>query len=166
MAAGSKHLFLDLENTLITPVTEGWANAALLPLANVKHFIQSFGPDEVHLFSFAIGNKADVRLFNHLVRPRLQDALGVTFNLCPTVDDDILPACCKEKNLSRDFVDFSDLVDFWGKQEAFKLYTTHLFANVPNVSVALLDDVVFDEDYFFIKNKLKGVIRNVDTLYP
>lgn len=159
-----KHLFLDLENTLVEPVTEGWANVSMLALAPIKRFIANFNPDHTHVFSFAVGDSMDVRQFELHMRERLQSTLGIQFTRVLTVNQDILPACCRQKNLSANCVDFSDLVDFWGKPGAFKLFTQDMFQDTQGATVALIDDVVEDEDFFVHRLNLQGLIREVQRL--
>lgn len=159
-----KHLFLDLEDTVIEPVPFGWGNAFLINIPKVKRFIAEFKPDEVHLFSFAIHNAHELKQFNYHVRSRLEDALGVSLNLCPTVDDDIIPTCCANLNIASAFVSFSDMIEFWGKQGAFRLFVAQTFKARQDTTVALLDDVVTDEDFTFHSSSLKGFIRNIDQL--
>lgn len=159
-----KHLFLDLEDTVIEPVPFGWANTFLINIGKVKAFMAEFKPDAVHLFSFAVHDQAELKRFNYHVRPRLESALGIELSMCLTVDDDILPVCAAARSLVPSLVSFSDLVEFWGKQEAFRLFVQRHFAGTENTTVALLDDSVTDEDFHFRANDLRGLVRNIDRL--
>lgn len=154
-----KKLFLDLEDTVITPVFEGWANAELMNIQKVRGVISQFQPDEVHIFSFAIWDKDDIHNFNFWVRNRLELALGVNILLIPTVDD-ILDTCCKQTGIVRSTVDFKDLLQFWGKQDSFK----HCVKGMKDCQVMLLDDSVMDESFSFPEISVSGLILNIDKL--
>jgi hypothetical protein len=163
-----RHLFLDLEDTVITPVTEGWFNTHLINVEKVKAFIAEYKPTHVHLFSFAIWNVAQRDRFNQGTRLMLERALGITLSLVPTVDDDIIPICCKVMGMGREAVDFSEMSNFWGKQIAFKLCMQDMFKHASkhdvDTEVVLLDDVVFNEHFFWPDARVRGRILNIDQL--
>lgn len=161
----NRHLFLDLEDTVIEPVPFGWGNTALINVAKVQEFIKSFKPTKLHLFSFAIYDENDLKLFNYHIRNRLENALGLQIDLCPSVYADIIPACCRIKNLAPTHVSFSDVIEFWGKQDSFKLYIQDTLKNTNTpVSVAFLDDAVTDEYFQWPHLQITGVIRNINQL--
>lgn len=157
-----KHLFLDLEDTIITPVLNGWFNTHLINVQKVRSVIQDFAPDEVHVFSFAIWNQFELNAFNLGTREMIERSLGIKFTSVPTVDDVIIPACCAVHGLQP--VDFQEMSNFWGKHEAFRLSMRHLFANTAGVEVMLLDDVVLNETFEWPDLKIKGRIVNIDKL--
>lgn len=158
-----KHLFLDLEDTVITPVLDGWFNTHVINVQKVKNFIKSFSPDQVHIFSFAVWNEFERNAFNMGTRPMLEKTLGVQFSSVPTVDGEILPTACKVMGISRDAVEFSDMSEFWGKHESFRLNMRHLFRSNKNpVEVVLLDDAVFNEEFFWPDLNVRGRIINID----
>lgn len=163
-----RHLFLDLEDTVITPVVEGWFNVHFINVERVRNIIAEWKPDFVHIFSFAIWNQHELLRFNQAVRPRLEQLLGVKLSIVPTVDDDILPNCCRVLGISHDRVDFSDMSDFWSKQEAFRLNIRHLFKTTAQhgamTEVMLLDDVVFNEFFDWPDLRVLGSILNIDNL--
>lgn len=168
MAIG-KHLFLDLEDTIITPVVNGWFNTAVINVSRVKGIIEQFKPDSIHLFSFAIWNQAELRGFNVGTRPLVEKVFGFELATTPTVDDDIIPACCRVLNLSHERVDFSDASAFWGKHEAFRLFVRHKFATLwknwgHEAEVLLLDDAVVNEEFNFTDLHIRGTIANIDNL--
>lgn len=159
-----KLLFLDLEDTIITPVMNGWLNCHVINLEKIRAFMQEMQPDELHIFSFAVHTDWDAKLFSSHLRPIIEERLGSPIKTVPTVED-IKAAACSLKMLSVDYVLFSDMSEFWGKQEAFRLYVRHQFAGDPGgVEVALLDDAVEDEDFSFPRLNLSGVVRNIDLL--
>ena len=70
-----KHLFLDLEDTVITSVMTGWADTEIINRDKVKDFLAAFKPDFVHIFSFAIWHAEALASFEGSVKPRLEKAL-------------------------------------------------------------------------------------------
>ena len=165
MDAPVRHLFLDLEDTIITPVVEGWWRTELINVAKIKAFMAEFKPDFVHLFSFAIWNRNEDVGFQAGTRPLIEEGLGVKLTWCPIVDDDILPSCMKVLNLAPGTMDFSDMSDFWGKQEAFRLFMRHTFRSGSTpVEVTLLDDAVYNETFEWPHLQLKGRILNIDQM--
>jgi len=159
----TRHLFIDLEDTIITPVMDGWFNTHLVNVQKIKDIIAQFKPDHVHVFSFAIWNEAELTRFNLGTRPMIEAALKIKFGAVPTVDGDIIPACCKVMGMSTDVVDFQEMSNFWGKHEAFRLNMRNQFKNNKNdVQVMLLDDAVFNEEFTWPDLKVKGSIVNID----
>jgi hypothetical protein len=163
-----KHLFLDLEDTVITPVMDGWFNTHMINVAKVRKFIAEFKPDAVHLFSFAIWNQEELKRFNLGTRPMLENSLGIKLSGVPTVDDEIIPVCCRVKGIDPGRVNFSDMSDFWGKHDAFRLNMMHMFKNThehdTDVEVVLLDDAVMNETFEWPDLRVKGRILNIDTM--
>lgn len=165
-----RHLFLDLEDTVIEPVCEGWFNTNVINKDKVRRFIEEWKPDSVHLFSFAIWNEQERLRFNMGTRPKLERALGITLSLVPTVEDDMIPVCEKIMGMSKGVVDFQEMTQFWGKQGAFRLCMQNMFQFTKNhagvsVEVALLDDVVFNEYFEWPDMRVRGRIINIDQLY-
>ena len=160
-----KHVFLDLEDTIITPVLQGWYKTEVINVAKVKAFIAEFKPDFVHLFSFAIWNQEEMEKYRAGTKPMLETALGIKLSWEPIVDDEILPNCMKVLNLRPGTVTFSDMSDFWGKQEAFRLNMRHRFKdNSTPVEVVLLDDAVYNETFEFHGLQVKGRVLNIDQM--
>lgn len=158
-----KKIFLDLEDTIITPVLNGWKNIDLINTEKVKTFIKSQNPESVNLFSFALHNDKELFEFNN-VCPVIEDALGVKFSLKPTVDNVIKKACCREKRLSVDRVNFFDMSEFWSKDLSFQLFCIDLFKNQQDVHAILIDDSVSDCTMMFKKNNLTLEFINIETL--
>ena len=164
-----KELWLDLEDTIVTPVVNGWFNTEAINIDKVKRFISEFKPDLVHIFSFAIWDVAQREQFNIATRPWLEEALGVKFSLVLTVDDDMIPICCKLMGLSHDLVDFQEMSNFWGKQGTFRLCMRHHATNLQKhnlqLHAVLLDDVVYNEH--LVWSDIGAAIQqlNIDQLY-
>lgn len=159
-----RYLFLDLEDTVIEPVTHGWLQPKLINVEKVRAFIAQVKPNAVHIFSFAIATKDDVTQFKEHVKPLLEKALGVAITYCPTLFEDIVGACAAHRNLAAGTVSLEDICDFWGKQGSFKCYIQQVFKGKGKTEVVLLDDAVLDEDFNFPSIGVSGWIRNVDKL--
>lgn len=154
--------FLDLEDTVVEPLLQGWA--AFTPAACVRAVgreLRRFAPDEVHIFSFAVSTPADIAGFREHVQPWLEREIGHKVAAIHSTDADIIPAAAAVMKLHRKKVDFSDLVDFWGKAEAFRLFVRHHFSGLPTpTEVLLIDDAVLDEDFRWPKLGVSGRLVN------
>lgn len=165
-----RELFLDLEDTIITPVVNGWGSFELINVEKVRAFIDAFEPTAVNIFSFAIWDLHQRELFNRLCRPHLEKALSITFNLTLTVDGDITPVCCRQMGVSPGLVDFNEMSAFWSKQGAFRLWCRHhatsLRLHEPNLHLhmVLLDDVVYNEVLRWPDLQTTVEQRNIDQL--
>lgn len=163
----TRHLFLDLEDTIITPVMEGWFRTEMINIEKTRAIINQFKPDAVHIFSFAIHNSHELDLFNQGTKEMIEKTLGIKLHACPTTDDIIFIAS-KVMGLSIP-VEFIEARDFWGKQETFRLNLRHIFKSQATndsgvVEVLFLDDDVFNEEFNWPDLKIKGQIANIDNL--
>jgi hypothetical protein len=156
-------LWLDLEDTVITPIVDGWNKFEIINLEKIQRVIQEFEPVRVNVFSFAIWNTHQRSLFDSHCRPHVEKALGVKFDLVPTVDDHIIPAACQVLLLSQSRVDFADASAFWSKQESFRLLLRSQSQHSQSHHV-LLDDAVESETFSFPRLKVSGHILNIDSL--
>lgn len=163
-----RHLFLDLEDTVITPVLQGWFNTQCINVPKIRRIIAEFKPHYVHLFSFAIWNENELHRFRLGTKEMLERVFSVTLGLEWTVDDDIIPMCCAVTGLAPSTVDFQEMSNFWGKQQAFRLCMRHHFRNTHrhdlDVEVMLLDDAVFDETFHWPDLRISGRIINIDKV--
>lgn len=164
--AAKRIAFIDLEDTVIEPVLSGWPAASpCAAIEKVKRALDVWKPDEVQLFSFAIGDSAELEGFNTHVKGWLQERLGHSIVASPTVNDDVIPAICRQRRLHRSKVAFRDVVDFLGKHEGFRLFVRDCFARVDGgVEVLLIDDAVLNESFEWPDLRIKGQIINVETL--
>ena len=159
-----KHLFLDLEDTIITPVLDGWFKTELINVEKVKAFIAEFQPDFLHLFTFALWNQREKEMFEQGTKPMIEAAFG-KLSFTWTVDDEILPNCLKVANIHPSTTDFADMSAFGGKHEAFRLNMRHLFRSGSTpVEVVLLDDAVYNELFEWPDIQVKGRILNIDQM--
>jgi hypothetical protein len=88
----TRHLFLDLEDTIITPVMEGWFRTEMINIEKTRAIINQFKPDAVHIFSFAIHNSHELDLFNQGTKEMIEKTLGIKLHARPTTDDIIFIA--------------------------------------------------------------------------
>lgn len=158
------HLYIDLEGTITKPIISGWQNVELINIQKIKHIIEELKPDTINIFSLAIHDQADMDGFNIHVRPWLESILGRCFWEVPHSYGDIIWGCLEERGLSKEHTTFSDALDFWGKQEMFRIYVKRHFkdSEVENM-VVLIDDVVEDEEFNWPNRNLSGVILNIDN---
>jgi hypothetical protein len=161
MKAG-RHLFLDLEDTVITPVLGSWAFCDPINTSKIRGFIEAWAPTTLNVFSFALNDARDLKGFDKHVRPFLERDLGMSISLIPN-EDEIIRACCRQMKLHRDKVDFDDMSAFWSKHQAFRLYVQDLASAgvTGGAEVALIDDAVHDERFVWPGMGVSGLIVNV-----
>jgi hypothetical protein len=164
-----RHLFLDLEDTIITPVTDGWFNTHCINVEKVKAIIADWKPTQVHLFSFALWDTSQLVRFNMGTREHLEKALGIKFDTAWTVDDNIIPMCCQVMGLGQGSVTFQDMGEFWSKHQAFRLCMMHKFKGAWSTwqhenDVLLLDDMVINETFHWPDLHVRGTVANIDNL--
>lgn len=149
-------------------MVEGWWKVELINIDKIKAVMTKFQPHFIHIFSFAIWNEQERDKFSAAVRPLIEKELGMPLSLVPTVDDDIIPVCCKVMNLATSTVDFQEMSNFWGKAGAFRLCMRNMFSKTSQHGiigeVMLLDDAVYDETFMWPDIQVKGCILNIDQL--
>lgn len=158
-------LFLDLEDTIITPATLGWHLCELINVDKIKRFISNNNIEVVSIFSFAVHDKREKMLFEKHNRAMIEQALGHSLFRIPTVDDDIVPACARQKSLAPSLISFQEMVEFWGKDLAFQLFLKEDFQrNRTPINIFFLDDAI--EDFHFEIPKLALTVKtfNIDDL--
>jgi hypothetical protein len=159
-----KHLFLDLEDTIISPVDGGWHTFRIINEEKIQNLISVLKPKHVHIFSFAIGNNIERDLFNTICRPAVERAIGFSLEMVPTVDDDILPAAIRVRCMGMVGIDFVEMTNFWGKEETFKFFLRDLVKRkiVDGIDACLLDDCVIEERWEIPSLKIIG--RTINAL--
>lgn len=168
MRIPARHLFLDLEDTVITPVVEGWWNIECINVAKVRSIIEAWKPSFIHLFSFAIHNDVELEKFKlSSVQAMIEERFGFLFATTWRVDEDIIPMCCAVTKLHSERVDFQEMSNFWGKAGAFRLCMQHHFRSTAehdqDIEVMLLDDVVINETFSWPDLRIRGHIVNIDS---
>lgn len=158
-------LFLDLEDTIITPATLGWHLCELINIEKINKFITKHNIEVISIFSFAVHNEREKMLFKKHDQVMIEKALGKSLFRIPTVDDDIIPACSKQKSLAPSLVSFNDIIEFWGKDLAFQLFLKEEFKNnrVP-MNIFFLDDAIEDFHFQIPKLQLNVQTFNIDDL--
>lgn len=161
-----RHLFLDLEDTVCTPILNGWQHSSLININihKIRKVIAEFQPHHLHIFSFAIYDAQDVAQFDLHMRPQLEQALGLPVTSVGVLLTDIRQRCCESLSLAPSQVSFSDMVEFWGKQLSFRLFVRSLFSDAPPHTcnqVMLIDDAVLPEEFKFPDIALEGKIVNI-----
>jgi hypothetical protein len=159
-----KILFLDLEDTIIEPVLTGWHNFIPKNMDEIKRFIQEEKFEEISIFSFAIWDQTQKKQFEKSCQKWLEKELNIPFTMVPTIDDEILQSCCKQKKIHPQTIDFKDIVDFWSKDLSFILCIKDWFQNEKDVDILLLDDAVEDMDIHIKQNNMMIRLKNVDRL--
>jgi hypothetical protein len=163
-----REVWLDLEDTVVTPIVRGWHDFELLNIEKVKAVLADIKPHFVNIFSFAIHDSHQLSLFSKHTRPHLEQALGVEFSIVLTVDEHIIPVCCKVTGLRPSTVDFQEMSNFWGKQGAFRLFmrarAESLLRHDKRVTALLLDDAVYDEVIEWPGLGTHLTILNIDNL--
>lgn len=172
MLLGSgKHLFLDLEDTIITPNLGGWSSCESMNVEMVKRVIEEFQPDTVNIFSFAIDHQVDLDKFNVEIRRWLEeDVLGCKFNIVPHMEQ-VKEVLALMKGFSANSITRTDINDFWCKGSAFRDWmkwnqTMHRALNnqLPEITAFFLDDTVETETFCMPHLKLECIIENPENL--
>jgi hypothetical protein len=160
----SKHLFLDLENTLVAPVNNGWESFELINIDKIRKAIDIFSADTISIFSFALWTKNDVDLFNQRARTTIEQTLGRGLTNVFSVHDILLKCaatvgkCPSTFNASEINREISPVI---GKQEAFKLFCKSSYNSA--AQVLLIDDTVFDEKFIWPQFNFSGIIYKIDS---
>lgn len=158
-----KYLFLDLEGTLVAPFYENASinNAHILKPVFMKEQVKQVQPDEVFIFSYALYNDHDLKLYDIWLRPRLESIFGLRIP-APYSLEDFKLAAEKEAGLAVGSLNLSTLRSIrGGKRGGFIDFINHVF--VPHNEVAsytLIDDEVTDST---TKAKDGSEIRYIDA---
>ena len=153
-----RHLFLDLEDTVITPVIEEWATAELINVQKILNFIHDYNPDTLNIFSFALHNDFELNGFrNSGTQMMIERVFNTNLIRMPTVEY-MIDIFTKHMRLGQGSVDFIDFTHMVGKQNAFRIYVKEIGRN--HDEFILLDDVVFREKFSF--TNASGEIFNID----
>lgn len=165
------HLLLDLEDTIIAPVVNGWPQTELVNVRKIKELVHVLKPDFVSIFSFALHTEHDRRGFDLWTRNMVEAVVGQRLAIVPTIPE-IIAACCRANpgHLHPDRVTFQELSDFWGKGGAFRLFVRDRFHTNPHdrefVECTLIDDAVWEETTSWNKLNLRASTINIDDYNP
>jgi hypothetical protein len=157
-----KHIFFDLEDTLITPVIEGWLMCELVNFHKIQSILNEFQPTHVHTFTFAIHDDNDRCGFEAHCKQWIEQTHQFTFSTCNGIHE-IRERCCRVKGLQSNLTSISDMVEFWGKQVSFRLFAEDWFKQSfskhnPNqpVEIMLVDDSIIPEKFELFDGMLKA----------
>lgn len=166
-----KYLFLDLEDTLITPVFDGWGNCELINIEKIKNIIEKENPDTINVFSFAIHTKEDKKEFEEICKPMIEKVYGIKISHYPTVSEiiDVCSLVSSKNNKMKKSVSFQELRRFWGKSGAFKIYVKGKFKSrfgptTHPQEFILLDDDVENESFSYDDHLIAGKLINIDKI--
>jgi hypothetical protein len=152
----NKLVFLDLEDTLIK-------SAFVITLNNIEFCNTEFiketllkeGTNKVHIFSFAIRDNSDKRIFEEKFKKPLEEHFSIEILSCLSVEE-----------IMKDVFEFnsiefeeSEFTTIWGKLRAFHDYCNN---NFTYTDCLLIDDTVPDST--FILNKKNLIIRTIKAL--
>ncbi len=155
------HLFLDLEDTIITPAIGGFAKTQLINVEKIQNFIQLTQPDTLNIFSFAIYDDTCLaNFFNTYTDKMIEKSLGMNLINIPTVQN-MIDIFTHHMRIGIGTVDISDFFQMVGKQTAFRHFVKRKSSNNLNDTFILVDDVVEWEEFQF--PGAKGIVRNVDN---
>lgn len=159
-----KTLWLDIENTILSPVVEGWHASVPMNIVRIQNYIETYKPDRLGIFSFAIHTDHDRNSFKLNWNAYFLNKLGMPFAYIPNIEQ-IKKHCCSAMRISPDRVEFSNMCDFWSKQLAFELYVQGFSkGNVDEQHHTLLDDAVVHKTFAFPKLNVSGQVLNIDKI--
>lgn len=127
----NKIVFVDLEETLV----ESWTNLLLCKKSKVEAFVEEHG-NVVQLFSFAVWDDNDIKIFNDQIKPVCEAGHGLVFEKV---------WCCKDflyavKKYTGVHFELHEILSVWGKARTFEDFVLNL--GLRDTEFVLLDDVV------------------------
>lgn len=144
-------VFIDLEETLVDPVNNGWANARLMDmnqLSNIKEILLKYKASSIDIFSFALATKFDQQAFNVFLKDRIELVLTVKINSVITHSE--MMRKCGYEHSSEHGNHLSSLMKI-GKRNAFLNFCKSLLVSDEFI---LIDDSVMDETVEVNGNKI------------
>lgn len=149
--------YIDLEQTIL----ESWQDPLLINVSKIRDFLKERQITEVSIFSYAIYNDNDKRIFADQIKPNIERALGVTVMGWPSVQDMIR----EEKKYTGIVFDqayeVAEYIQLRGKKDGFINYVQ---GTCDFETAILIDDVVPD---LTLSHRFKGwsiELWNVDSL--
>jgi len=154
-----KHLFVDLEETLI----DNWFDANLasrnrvLDLMFQHGFIgadlQSSPPVDATVWSFAIWGQEDVDNFNKRLRKWLGEVFNLNFVRIVTTEE-MRNAIVELKGFNLG-LDVSEMVQIWSKDRTLEDWVKLHIKDFRNSEIVLLDDMVMNRTVHFEDDNVK-----------
>jgi len=144
-----KILFLDLEETVI----QSWDNPIFCNTDFILDILKQEQVKQVHIFSFAIYNDRDKKIFENTMKSGLEQHLGVEILSWVSIKELIE----KIFNHTNTLFDENELITLWGKVRSFHDFCSSEFNNIECI---LVDDVVPNSRFdLFDKNLSIRTIR-------
>lgn len=146
-----KYVFIDLEGTLVAPFYENASinNAHILKPDFMRETLNRLSPDEAYIFSYALYNDHDLKLYEIWLRQRLERVFNMRLP-APYSLEDFKRASEKEAGFSAGSLNLSTLRSLrGGKGGGFVDFINQVF--VPKNELAcytLIDDEVKDSKTF------------------
>lgn len=142
-----KFLFIDLEGTLVAPFYENASinNAHILKPDFMKEKIKLIQPDAAFIFSYALYNDHDKKLYEIWLRQRLERIFNIDLP-APYSLEDFKNASEREAGFAPGSLNLSTLRSLrGGKAGGFIDFINHVFVPLyPQASYTLIDDEVKD----------------------
>jgi hypothetical protein len=132
------NIYLDLEETII----QSWHDPLLINVEKLRSWLHDHNAKKIHIFSFAIYNDRDSKLFEDSYKPMIERALQVEILTFPSI---ITMAKCDTEQTGQywlresESIGIIDYVNTRGKQDGFVKWAE--FHHEGETSV-LIDDVV------------------------
>lgn len=141
----NKHLFVDLEETLI----DSWESGQLGPKGKVWSLLDThFGRDRpvtnATVWSFAVWDQKDVDHFNNNFKTWLENQFNLRFVDVVTTAEMVV--VCKN-HLGWNHLDTTELIQLLGKERSLEIWLKN--HNYRDCEVVLLDDVVENKTVHF-----------------
>lgn len=160
----NKILFLDLEDTVIDRFNHDGFVRTAVNHDQVKSFIAAEAPSQIRLFSFAISNSSDVRLYRNWWHSWLCTGLGIDIDLSDVFTTEKL--FLMNRRHGHVFEDEHECMLFHGKQYGFQRYI-EMSPEFDDHEVVLLDDAVETHSIHYPKRNVRLRMVNVaDLLNP
>lgn len=152
-----KIVFLDLEDTVIDRWAELHESKGVNHL-RVSDWLEREAPDEVHLFSFALSNEADVQQFRLWFKNWLDSALNVDIKVEDVFTTEKLFELSKKHHVF--YENEHECLVMHGKSYGFQRYI-EMSPQFRDADLVLLDDAVEPLELFYPKRNLRLRLVNV-----
>ncbi len=143
-----KILFFDLEETLI----RSWNNPLFCNTQFIMELVKKEGTNKVHMFSFAIIDDSDKKIFEERYKEHIEKHFGIEIVTWQSIDE-IMEEVFQFNGIVFDKFEFTSM---WGKLKAFHDFCRNKFENKECI---LVDDVVPNSSFELPDKKL--LIRTI-----
>jgi hypothetical protein len=157
-----KHLFIDLEETLI----DNWDAANLGPRNKVLHLLEkhfdhtlSTSRLDATIWSFAVWDEKDVKDFDQRMCKWLEDHFNLSFIRIVSCKE-MRDAIVKLKGFNMG-LDVSEMVQLWGKDRSLEDWVKFHLDEFADSEIVLLDDLVMNRSVHFHDANVKITFAKV-----